>query len=239
MSQYFFDLPHLRPRAAYAALISQLDAHVGRVVAALDARGLAERTLILFTSDNGPTHPGKPGTRFHIGGADPEFFNSTGGRRGYKGSVYEGGLRVPLIARLPGKIPAGKQSDALGYFADWFPTLAEAAGLATPEGIDGESLWPALTGQSQPARKKPPIWVFPEYGGQVAVHFGDDKVVRQRLNDPEPGPWEVYDLVRDPNESKNSKNPEMIARAVDVLRKEVADNPIFPMSIPGVTDRTR
>lgn len=232
-------LPHPRPRAAYAALISQLDAHVGRVLDALDVRGLTGRTLVLFTSDNGPTHPGQPGTRFHIGGADPEFFESTRGLRGYKGSVYEGGLRVPLIARLPGKISAGQQSDALGSFADLFPTLADAAGLEVPEGLDGESLWPALTGQPQSARKKPLIWVFPEYGGQVAVHFGNEKVVRQRLNAPQPGPWEVYDLVRDPNESNSSQNPETIARAVDVLRQEVSENPIFPMSLPGVTERPR
>jgi arylsulfatase A-like enzyme len=229
-------LPHPRPRAGYAAMISDLDAHVGRVLAALEAQGLADRTLVVFTSDNGPTHPGQPGTAFHIGGADPVFFESTAGLRGYKGSVYEGGLRVPLIARLPGRIPAGRVSDAPGYFADWFATLAEAAGLAPPGGLDGESLWPVLTGGEPAPRAKPMLWVFPEYGGQVAVRIGEMKLVRQRLKTAAPGPWEVYDLRRDPAESTDlaAAHPKLIAEAEALLGREVADNPLFPVPLPGV-----
>jgi len=219
-------------------MISDLDAHVGRVLAALEAEGLTDRTLVIFTSDNGPTHPGKSDGAFHIGGADPPFFNSTAGLRGHKGSVYEGGLRVPMIARLPGRIPAGRVCAAPGYFADWFPTLAEAASLEKPPGIDGESLWPVLAGGAPSPRTRPMLWVFPEYGGQVAVRLGDFKLVRQRLNSPMPGPWEVYDVVRAPGESADlaAAHPALIAEAEDVLRREVEDNPVFPVLIPGVTD---
>lgn len=230
-------LPHPRPRAAYAAMISDLDDHVGRVLAALDENGLTEKTLVIFTSDNGTTHPGSPGTTFHIGGVDAAFFNSTAGLRGYKGSVYEGGLRVPMMARLPGRIPAGRVCDAPGYFADWFPTLAEAASLQKPDGLDGESLWPALTGGDAPSRSKPMLWVFPEYGGQVALQLRGFKLVRQRLNSDSPGPWEVYDLDRDPAEGRSvaADHPDLIAEAEAILRREVAPNPLFPVPIPGVT----
>ena len=133
-------LPHPRPRAGYAAMISDLDGYVGRVMAALERAGVAKHTLVVFTSDNGTTRP-KPGsTKFHVGGVDPAFFNSTAGLRDFKGSVYEGGIRVPMIARLPGEIPAGAVSAMPSYFPDWFPTLCEAAGLASPDGLDGESL---------------------------------------------------------------------------------------------------
>ena len=114
-------LPHPRPRAGYAAMISDLDGYVGRVLQALDDAKLADRTLVVFSSDNGTTHdrPGNP--KFHVGGADPKFFNSTRDLRGYKGSVYEGGIRVPMIARLPGKIPAGTTNDDTRLFRRLVP----------------------------------------------------------------------------------------------------------------------
>lgn len=234
-------LPHPRPRAAYAAMIADLDDHVGRVLRALDRAGVAKRTLVVFTSDNGSTHPGRPDSNFHIGGADPKFFNSTADLRGYKGSVYEGGIRVPMIARLPGRIAAGAVNHTPGYFADWFPTLCEAAGLKPPADLDGESLWPVLTGRTPTLNaRKPMIWVFPEYGGQVAVRLGDFKLVRQRLKTPTPGPWEVYDLAKDRGESNDlaTAHPELIQRAEDLLRREVADNAVFPVPLPGITANT-
>ena len=91
-------------------MITDLDGYVGRVLAALDRAGVADRTLVVFSSDNGTTHEGRADPRFHIGGADPKFFNSTAGLRGYKGSVYEGGIRVPMIARLPGRIPPARST---------------------------------------------------------------------------------------------------------------------------------
>ena len=231
-------LPHPRPRAAYAAMISDLDGYVGRVMDALERTGVAGRTLVIFSSDNGTTHDRREDTHFHVGGVDAEFFNSTADLRGYKGSVYEGGLRVPAIVRLPGQVSAGAVSDAPGYFADWLPTLCEAARLQPPGGLDGESLWPVLTGGPAPQSRRPMLWVFPAYGGQLAVRIGDFKVVRQALNTKKPGPWEVYDLAADRSESKNiaAERPDLIRQAKETLRREVAENERFPITIPGVTD---
>jgi len=230
-------VPHPRPRAGYAAMIHDLDSYVGRVLAKLEQHQLAERTLVIFTSDNGTTHPRLESTHFHVGGVDAAFFNSTAGLRGWKGSLYEGGIRVPMIARLPGKIPAGQTNATPGYFADWFPTLCEAIGLEKPNHLDGESLWPAmLTGTTQGPRTRPMLWVFPEYQGQVAVRFGQLKLIRQNLKTKQPGPWEVYDLAQDPAESTDlaASHPDLIAQAEALLRREVSDNPDFPLPIPNV-----
>ena len=231
-------LPHARPRAAYAAMIALLDSYVGRVTAALEKAGAAENTLIVFTSDNGTTHAGKPDSPFHVGGVDAKFFNSTAGLRGYKGSVYEGGLRVPCIVRWPGKVKAGAVSDARGYFADWMPTLCAAAGLPAPEKTDGASLLPVLTGdQVVQVKRKQMVWVFPEYGGQVAVRVGnsgDFKVVRTGLKTKKPGAWEVYNIVEDPAEEKNlaAERSDLIAQAQEILKRETAENAVFPLTVP-------
>ncbi len=232
-------LPHPQPRAGYAAMITELDQHVGRVMAALERHGVADRTLVVFTSDNGTTHPAGANSPFHIGGVDARFFNSTAGLRGYKGSVYEGGIRVPMIVRLPGRITPGTVNATPGYFADWFPTLCDAAGLEKPPGLDGVSLWPVMAGgrMDAPAPRKPMIWVFPEYGGQVAVRMGNLKAVRQKLATRQPGAWELYDLDRDPAESVNlaALQPAAIREAEKILRREVSENRVFPVRIPDVT----
>ncbi|MCW0219800.1 MAG: arylsulfatase [Prosthecobacter sp.] len=229
-------VPHPRPHAAYAAMISDLDGYVGHVMATLKKQGLEDNTLIIFTSDNGTTHPRLASSHFNVGGVDATFFNSTAGLRGFKGSVYEGGIRIPMIARLPGRIPAGAVNETPGFFADWFPTLCEATGVTAPAGLDGQSLWPALTSGKFQERTKPLLWVFPEYEGQVAVRLGGMKVVRQKLKTKKPGPWELYDLTNDPTESQDiaAQHPEIIQQAVDLLKKEVSENPIFPLAIPGV-----
>ena len=233
-------IPHPRPRAGYAAMISDLDGYVGRVMARLAEHGLKERTLVVFSSDNGATHP-RPPSKFHVGGMDGAFFNSTAGLRGWKGSVYEGGLRVPTIVQLPGKIPAGTVNATPGYFADWFPTLCEAVGLDRPEGLDGENLWPALTSGQSRERRRPMIWVFPEYGGQVALRIGNMKLVRQNLKTKTPGPWEVYDLSQDPGETVDlsATHADLIKQAEAVLLREVDDNPTFPVAIPGINTANR
>lgn len=225
--------PHPRPRAGYAAMITDLDSYVGRILASLERRQLRERTLIVFSSDNGTTHahPGDP--VFHVGGVDAKFFASTADLRGYKGSVYEGGLRVPMIASLRGTIPAGAVSDAPSYFADWMPTLCEAMGFAPPPNLDGESLWPVLRGGAAPASRKPMVWVFPEYGGQVAVRIGSYKAVRQRLKTKNPGSWELYDLATDRGETTDlaATHADVIREAERILRAEMSENPVFPVNI--------
>ncbi len=225
--------PHPRPRAAYAATISALDRHVGRVLDLLDRRGLAERTLLIFTSDNGTTHRAAGNPAFGVGGVDADFFNSTAGLRGFKGSVYEGGLRVPLIVRWPGRVAPGSTSAFPSYFPDFFPTLCEAAGLPVPRGLDGVNLLPLFTGSGAPARP-PMVWTFPEYGGQFAVNFGDLKVVRQGVKTKKPGRWEVYDLARDPGETTDlaAERPELVGKALEVLKAQTLPNPVFPMPEP-------
>ncbi len=234
-------LPHPRPRAAYAALIADLDDHVGRVLAALDRHGLADRTLVVFTSDNGTTHPGTADPDFHVGGVDAAFFDSTAGLRGYKGSVYEGGIRVPMIVRWPGRIAPGTVDATPGYFADWFPTLCDATGIPRPGKLDGQSLWPAMTGGKMAGERRPMVWVFPEYGGQVAVRDGDMKMVRRKLATPAPGAWEVYDLSKDPAEAHDlaAESPGLVRRAETILRREMDDNALFPLAVPGIAGASR
>ena len=229
-------LPHPRPRAGYAAMISDLDRHVGVVRNALEKAGVLDETLIVFTSDNGATHPGMGKSHFHIGGADPVFFNSEGGLRGYKGSLYEGGIRVPMIVRLPGKVKAGAVNDTPSFFADWFPTLCAAAKLKTPKNLDGTNIWPAISEGRTIERQTPMLWFYPEYGGQVAARIGDFKIVRQNLLRKDPGPWEVFDLKQDRGESRNiaGEKPELIRQTVDLLDREVVPNEIFPMTVPGI-----
>ena len=225
--------PHPRPRAAYASMITALDRHVGEILKELDRLSLADRTLVLFSSDNGTTHHAPGDAQFGVAGVDAAFFESTAGLRAFKGSVYEGGIRVPLIVRWPGRVRPGSVSAFPSYFADHFPTLCEAAGLPVPGGLDGVSLLPVLEGRDAPARP-PMVYVFPEYGGQFAVNYGSLKVVRQGVRTKQPGPWEVYDLDRDPGETKDlaAERPELVKKAVELLRAQADPNPVFPMPAP-------
>jgi arylsulfatase A-like enzyme len=143
-----------------------------------------------------------------------------------------------MIARLPGVIEAGNVDDTPSYFADWFPTLCAATGLEAPDGLDGENLWPVLTGEANLEQRKPMIWVFPEYRGQVAVRIGDYKVVRQRLRTKNPGDWEVYNLADDRSESNDlaKEKTDLIRQAKQILKQQVAPNSVFPLTIPGVND---
>jgi arylsulfatase A len=223
-------LPHPRPRAAYAAMISDLDEHVGAVLKRLDELGQTENTLVIFTSDNGTTHPGGD-PNFHIGGVDAPFFNSTAGLRGWKGSVYEGGIRVPCIARWPGKIPAGSVSDFPSYFPDWFPTLANVTSAPAPDGLDGVDLSKVLFGDSEcVTRSHPMIWEFAGYGGQVALRSGKWKAVRQELNRKKPQDWELYDIEADSAESHDlsAVHPEIIQELEDFYLETRIVEPDFP-----------
>lgn len=150
---------------------------------------------------------------------------------------------MPMIARLPGRIAADAVNPAPSYFADWFPTLCDAAGLEQPADLDldGESLWPVLTGNQTLQSRQPMIWVFPEYGGQVAVRLGDFKLVRQNLKGKSPGTWEVYDLSRDPAEAHDlaATRADLIQQAEATLRREVVENAVFPLPIPGINTVAR
>ncbi len=213
--------PHPTPHAAYAAMVTRMDRSVGRVVEKLKAAGLEKNTLVLFTSDNGPTH--------NVGGADSDFFNSAGKLRGLKGSVYEGGLRVPLIAYMPGTIKPGAVTDTPFYFPDVLPTLCEFAGAKVPEQLDGISFRPLLTGAKQRGHDFL-YWEFPGYGGQQAVIEGEWKAVRQNLAKGVVK-TELYNLATDEGEKEDvaAKHPEVVARLEQRMTDQHTPNPNFPL----------
>ena len=205
------------PHAAFAAMITRMDRDVGRIVDLLRTRGLSDGTLVIFTSDNGP----------HIeGGADPAFFNSSGGLRGIKRDMYEGGIRVPMIASWPRVIAAGTTSDYAAAHWDWFPTFMELAGLGAPKQIDGVSIVPALRGQSQPAHDFM-YWEFHERGFQQAVRTGDWKAVRLAKDKP----LELYDLATDLKETTDvaAKHPDVVAKIEKYLATARTDSPKWPV----------
>ncbi len=215
--------PHPAPRAAYAAMVSRLDRSVGRVVARLKELGLEENTLVMFSSDNGPTHGG-------VGGSASSFFASAGPFRGLKGSLYEGGIRVPFIARWPGKVKAGATSDLPLAFYDVLPTLCEVSGGEVPRETDGISILPTLLGREGQKRHEFLYWEFPGYGGQQAVRLGDWKGIRQGLGK---GNMEIqlYNLADDIGETKDvaAQNPATIERILLIMKENHRPSPVFPL----------
>ncbi len=223
-------LPNFSPRATYAAMVSRLDEHVGQILNELDRAGLTSSTLVIFSSDNGALYD-------QLGGTDTDFFGSSLQFRGRKGSLYEGGIRTPLIARWPEKIPAGTVVDFVSGFEDWLPTLAEVAGIGAeqlPPQRDGVSILPALTGVSQSPR--PFLYrEFPSYGGQQSVRVGRWKAIRQNLNPKGANArrvirTELYDLEADPAESQDvaAANPAVVADLEALLQQEHVRSEMFP-----------
>lgn len=215
---------HQNPHAAYAAMISYLDENIGKLVQQLKDEGIYENTLIVFTSDNGPSY---------AGGADPEFFESAQpfqakyGRG--KGFLYEGGIRVPFIASWPARIKAASTSDHVSVHYDMMATFADIAGYKKPDKTDGISLLPTLTAEGDQVEHEFLYWEFPSYGGQVAMRMGDWKLVRQNLMDDLEPTLELYNLRDDPTESKNlaADNPEVIQRASQIFKME-RESPELP-----------
>lgn len=227
-------LPHPRPRAAYASMISDLDEHVGAVMSKLAEHGLTDNTIVVFTSDNGTTHGGRD-PEFHIGGVDAKFFNSTAGLRGWKGSVYEGGIRVPCVVKWPGKVAPGTVTDIASYFPDWFPTLAAIAGAPLPSGqkLDGINLGSVLQGQSAAQREELMIWDFHGYGGLVAIRDGKWKAVRRDLLRKTPSAWELYDIDQDKEEANDvaAAHPDVVLRLEAAYLKTRTAEPDFPLPL--------
>lgn len=195
-----------KPAATFAAMVTRLDQHVGQIVALIDELELAQHTLILFTSDNGAAGSFAPLV---------EAFHGSGPLRGYKRDLYEGGIRVPLIARWPGKIEPGGETDAPVAFWDFPATAAELAGVEPPAGDDGRSFLPTLLGERQPA----PEFLYWELGAgdalRQAVRMGRWKAVRNK-----PGaPLELYDLAADLGETNDvaADHGEIVARIEEYL----------------------
>lgn len=206
-----------QPRAVRAAMISRLDRDVGRIVDLIDELKLAEKTLVIFTSDNGP---------ITAGGQDPEFFDSNGPLRDLKFTLYEGGIRVPFIARWKGRVAAGQQSDVVSDFADMFPTFAELGRAKTPKGLDGVSLVPTLLGLP-PAQQQRRDHFYWEAAPQQAVRAGDWKLYRAAPDQP----VELYNLATDIGETRNvaAAEPQIAARLEKLLATARFDSPDFPL----------
>lgn len=214
--------PHPAPHAGYAAMVTRMDRTVGRIMEKLKTLGLEKETLVLFTSDNGPTH--------NVGGADSNFFHSAGGLRGLKGSLYEGGIRVPLVAYWPGTIKPGSRSAESLYFPDVLPTLCEVSGARTPADIDGISFLPTLTGKGKQKPHEFLYWEFPGYGGQQAVIAGNWKAVRQALG-KQVIRTELYHLTVDEAETNDlaARHPDIVARLEKLMAEQHAPSKDFPL----------
>lgn len=210
----------------FAATITRLDRDVGRIFEKLKSLGLDDNTLVIFTSDNGPHKEG---------GHDPNFFHSSGPLKGTKRDLTEGGIRIPFIARWPGKVPASAVSDHAFAFWDMLPTFAEICGVSTPTNIDGISMLQALLGK--PAKVHDYFyWEFHEGGFSQAIRAGDWKYIDYR------GQKMLYDLKTDVGETRDVKaaNPDIVERLAKLMagaRSESPDFPVVRSPRPAATQR--
>lgn len=222
--------PHRYPHAGYAAMISFLDEQVGKLIEQLKELGIYENTLIVFTSDNGPTYNG---------GTDSPWFGSAGpfrSEQGFgKGNVYEGGMRVPMIAAWPGKIKSGRTSDLISAFWDVLPTFCEISGAAKPADVDGISFLPELLGEKQIMHDYL-YWEFPESGGQQAIRMGRWKAVRLNIQKGELK-TRLFDIETDILEMNDvaAKYPDLIRQMEAIFTKEhvASNNSRFRMKALG------
>ncbi len=209
------DKPWSEADKNYAAMITHMDRGIGQVMELLSRLRLATQTLVFFTSDNGAGHKsGLP------------LFKGTGAFRGAKGDVYEGGLRVPMIARWPGRIAAGTVSDFPWAFWDLLPTAAEFAAAKLPPGIDGISVLPVLLGKPDAPKREYFYWESHQKGFHQAIREGNWKGVRHGLQ----GPLELYDLAADPSEKQDlaAAQPDIAARLTARLNSARTPNPDYP-----------
>jgi arylsulfatase A len=212
-------LPHPTPRAAYAAMITRMDRDVGRILDLLKSLNLEDTTLVMFTSDNGPTFNG---------GSDSQFFESAGLLRGLKASVFEGGIRVPLIARWPGKIKPGGTTDLVSAFWDVLPTLSELTGARVPSDVDGISFLPTLLGRGKQKRHDYLYWEYPEGPGSQALRIGPWKGVRLQAKKNPNGPIQLFNLDADLGETTNvaARHPDWVKKIERLMKEARVPSPI-------------
>lgn len=210
------------PRAAFAAMVALLDDQVGEIVAKVEELGIAENTIIMFTSDNGPHQEA---------GADPDFFNSNADFRGYKRDLYEGGIRVPMIAYWPGTIAKGSRSDHVSAFWDVLPTVLDLASAKPMKGIDGNSFVPELLGKEQPEHDYL-YWEFHERGGRVAIRKGNWKAIRYNLLKDPNAPIQLFDLTSDPSEQVDVSAfyPAVVKEMESIFKSARTHSDIFTFS---------
>ena len=205
-----------QPQKGLAAMITRLDGDVGKILARLKRYGIDENTIVFFTSDNGPHAEG---------GNNPKFFDSNGPLRGIKRDLYEGGIRVPMIVRWPGKAPAGIVSDTIGYFGDLMATAADIAGVDAPKGLDSISMLPSILGKAdQQKQHKYLYWEFYERGSAQAVRMGDWKGVVKPLGGMK---IEVYNLKTDIGEKHDiaGTHPKIAAKLRAIIKEAHIPSP--------------
>jgi len=208
--------PHPNPRACYAGMVTRMDKDVGRIMSLLKDLALDDNTLVIFTSDNGPTFNG---------GSDSAFFESAKPLRGLKASVYEGGIRVPYITRWPGRIKTGSTNNHISAFWDFLPTCCELIGKDPPRDIDGISMLPTLLGRDQEQKKHE--YMYWELRGQQAIRMDKWKALRLK-----PGrKIELYDLDSDIAESTDlaDEHPEIVAKMAKIFRTGRTESEVFPL----------
>ncbi|MFR9649586.1 MAG: arylsulfatase [Rikenellaceae bacterium] len=207
------------PHAAFAAMVTRLDESIGLLFEQLDELGLTDNTLVIFTSDNGP----------HMeGGADPEFFKSSGIYRGFKRALYEGGIRVPMIAHYPGVIAPGSQCDEPIAFWDVMPTMAEIISAEIPQDItvDGLSFLPLFSGEEMEQKHDYFYWEFMEQGGRQAVLRGDWKLIKHEVRTTEKSYYELFNIATDPSETTNvvEANPQIFEQLKSLMENTRVDS---------------
>lgn len=209
------------PHGAFASMVNKLDSDIGDLRKLLEELGIDKNTLIIFTSDNGP----------HLeGGADPDFFCSGGGLKGYKRDLYEGGIRIPMIAYWPGTIEGGSVTNHPSAFWDFLPTACDIAGVDSPKGIDGISFLPLITNKGQQKAHEYLYWEFHEQDGKQAVVKGEWKAVRlNAINNPD-APIELYNLSNDLSESNNvaSQNPQIVLQMKQMMNDAHTEDAHWP-----------
>jgi arylsulfatase len=212
-------LPHPRPRAAYAAMINSFDAEIGRLMATLEEKGVADNTIVVITSDNGPSW---------VGGVDMKYFNSQGGLRGRKAQIWEGGIRVPTVVRWPGVVEPGSSNAVPSGFEDWLPTFAAAAGATRPDAVDGIDLTSVLAGGKPTLRS-----LYREFAptGSQAVRMGKWKAVRKGLKRGDLT-VELYDMDTDSAESQDvaAEHPEVVLLMERIMAQEHVPSSVFPLA---------
>ncbi len=209
------------PEKGFAAMVTHMDADVGRLMELLQELEIDEQTLVVFTSDNGPHNEG---------GHKHEFFDSNGPLTGFKRSMHDGGIRVPMIARWPGKIAAGSVSNHPSAFPDFLPTACEIAGTDSPAGIDGISYLPTLLGNADQQKKHEyQYWVSSEGATSVGVRYGNWKLVQYRptkkknpSQSKQQPDWRLYDLAEDIGEQTDvsAEHPEIVEKILALLKRD-------------------
>jgi arylsulfatase A-like enzyme len=206
-----------QPQKNHAAMITRLDADVGKLLDKLKELKLDDNTIVFFSSDNGPHKEG---------GGDPVFFNSAGPLRGFKRSMTDGGIRVPMIVRWPGKVKPGV-SELVWAFWDFLPTAADLGGATPQAAIDGRSIAPALLGTGEVKPHEFLYWEFHEGGSKQAVRMGNWKAIRNTLDSP----LELYDVTKDIGEKENvaDKHPDVVAKVEAYLKTARTDSKEWPL----------